>query len=579
MKLKSIIKYTAIFFSVFFISLPSVFTIKTTETSNWEANSVAVDSLGDVIVTGYIDDEGTLKFYTVKHSEEDGSILWKQKFGEYTYNDAKGVAVDSQDNVIVAGAVNSTGLLQGYDYCLVKYDTAGNELWHRKYNRKMYDTPLAVAVDSMDNIIVTGMAGRITFIPQLTIDLDFWTIKCDSNGNKLYENVYDVSELDTSFGVAIDSQDNVIIAGMANYSSNLSYYTIKYSSTLSKIWEKSFSSGIEDAGSAVAVDSEDNIIVTGGSSDGSSLNYSTIKYTPDGVLLSSWPQFYDSPNGGKDDARGVAIDLDDNIVVAGGSDGEWYIIKYDPDGAVIWEQMPDILGEARDVAVDESNNIIVTGYREVKSIKNFYTLKFNANGIILWGRVVSSADMVPPKIKDVNVSVPIIPEDTNNECQICPDTASFGEATNISVEITDASEIVSVTIDLTSLLGWSPTPLTNIPGTDTWYILVNAPEGTAIHGGTSYLPHVLVVTASDEYGNWNTTTVNMTVWQNGDVNGDGTVNLYDATYLAKWYFNQPGFEYVPLNVADVSGDCQVTLYDATYLAKWYFNQPGFEVRK
>ncbi|HEC76302.1 MAG TPA: hypothetical protein ENI33_03445 [Thermoplasmatales archaeon] len=28
----------------------------------------------------------------------------------------------------------------------------------------------------------------------------------------------------------------------------------------------------------------------------------------------------------------------------------------------------------------------------------------------------------------------------------------------------------------------------------------------------------------------------------GDVNGDGVINMFDVTYLAKHYFNQPGFE-------------------------------------
>ena len=159
---------------------------------------------------------------------------------------------------------------------------------------------------------------------------------------------------------------------------------------------------------------------------------------------------------------------------------------------------------------------------------------------------------------------------------LCPDNPNCSEVTNITVTITSTSSIASVTINL-SPLGWSPTvPLIRITGTDTWYILVNATAGTAVHNGTGYVPYALMINVTDEYGNWNTTTVNITVWRNGDMNGDGVITLYDATYLAKWYFNQQGFEYLPVNVADVSGDCIVTLYDATYLAKWYFNQPGFE---
>ena len=196
-----------------------------------------------------------------------------------------------------------------------------------------------------------------------------------------------------------------------------------------------------------------------------------------------------------------------------------------------------------------------------------------------WAKTIEYTFMTTgPKIT-VNLSLPIIPEDTNGNPMVCPDNPACSEVTNITLTITDPRIINSVTIDLSSL-GWPNNEhLTHIQGTNIWYILVNAAPGTAVHDGTRYVPHCLVINASDEYGNWNTTTINVTVWKNGDVNGDGVITLYDATYLAKWYFNQPGFEYLPENVADVSGDCQITLYDATYLAKWYFNQPGFEMLK
>ena len=180
-----------------------------------------------------------------------------------------------------------------------------------------------------------------------------------------------------------------------------------------------------------------------------------------------------------------------------------------------------------------------------------------------------------PHFTNVSCSLPIIPEGTADNDILCLDNSNCIEASNISVNIIDP--IVSATINLTAL-GWSSTvPLINIPGTDTWCVLVNATVGTAIHDGTGYIPHQLVITAINEHGKQNTTTVTVTVWKNGDVNCDGVVTLYDATYIAKSYFNTLGFEYLPENVADVSGDCQITLYDATYLAKWYFNQPGFEV--
>lgn|GEM_PF-4151872 len=184
-----------------------------------------------------------------------------------------------------------------------------------------------------------------------------------------------------------------------------------------------------------------------------------------------------------------------------------------------------------------------------------------------------------PQFSGINVSSTVIPEDTDGNPLLCPSNPSCSEVANISVNVSSENTILGVTINLMSL-GWSPvTPMTHSMGTDAWYVLVNATPGTALHDETGYVPHGLVITATDAYGNQNTTTVNITVWKNGDANEDGMITLYDATYIAKWYFNQPGFDYLPENVADVSGDCQITLYDATYLAKWNFNQPGFEVLK
>lgn len=363
--------------------LPHLDTRTVTDTDNCEANGVTVDSLGNVIVTGYIDKgENNTNFYTVKCTTDKGDVLWSREFDEHPYNDAKDVAVDSLDNVIVAGTVDGTGLLNVYDYCLVKYDRDGNELWYKTYGRKMYDTPLGVVVDSMDNIIVAGMSGRIDFTPQVIIDMDFWTIKCDSNGDMLYEDGHHVSDIDVAFDVAVDSRDNIIIVGITNSSDKLVYYTIKYSPTLSMMWEKVFSNGFEDAGSGVAIDSDDNIIVTGGSRDNSSVNYGTVKYTPDGSQVPSWPKFYDS--GGKDDARGVAVDCDDNIIVTGISSGEWCTIKYDKDGEMRWEKRPDIMGGARAVSVDQDNNVIIAGYKENRGMRKYCIAKYDTEGEVLW---------------------------------------------------------------------------------------------------------------------------------------------------------------------------------------------------
>ena len=112
---------------------------------------------------------------------------------------------------------------------------------------------------------------------------------------------------------------------------------------------------------------------------------------------------------------------------------------------------------------------------------------------------------------------------------------------NISLLISDESNITSVVIDLVNL-GGSVSFLNPIEGTNIWYITTTAHPGAAIHDGTHYLPLNLDVNVTDEWGNWNLTQINLYVWENGDVSGNGKVTLYDATYLAKWYLGIPGYE-------------------------------------
>ncbi len=190
---------------------------------------------------------------------------------------------------------------------------------------------------------------------------------------------------------------------------------------------------------------------------------------------------------------------------------------------------------------------------------------FNDNGIFF-----ITLDSYGPTIANIMLSPNVIPEDTDGDAT-CFGT-EFTEIMDIFCDVIDDSDIASVTVDLTSL-GGGLTEMINIIGTETWYVATNATEGSAIHNGTGYISLPVYINASDKYGNWNVSIALPTVWKNGDVNGGGSLTLYDCTYMAKNMLGFPGWLIPHKNVADVSGNCAFTLYDATYLAK---NILGFE---
>ena len=114
------------------------------------------------------------------------------------------------------------------DYLTIKYDSNGNAQWMKSYSGAGNDEAFGVAVDSQNNVIVTGHSYNAG-----TVD-DYLTIKYDSNGNVQWMKSYTGTSYDWAFGVAVDSQNNVIVTGVsynAAGTGNHDSSTIKYVET------------------------------------------------------------------------------------------------------------------------------------------------------------------------------------------------------------------------------------------------------------------------------------------------------------------------------------------------------------
>lgn len=64
-------------------------------------------------------------------------------------------------------------------------------------------------------------------------------------------------------------------------------------------------------------------------------------------------------------------------------------------------------------------------------------------------------------------------------------------------------------------------------------------------------------------------------YRNGDVNGDGEVDMFDAMYLAKYTIGQAGFGMIIEQTADVDGNGIIDIHDASRLAKCIIGIPGW----
>ncbi len=182
------------------------------------------------------------------------------------------------------------------------------------------------------------------------------------------------------------------------------FLLVKYiddGSTLTKAWQAT--GGSPWSAAAVAVDPLGNVIVavnTGRLTDfhGNGSDIRVLKYSPAGKL--TWVGMYDGPAHGLDYVKAMALDVHGNVIVSGSSFGyhtgrDYLTLKFRAgSGAVAWARRyagPSDFDEARDVTVDPSGNVYVTGQsRSVSSkpglsgLPGAVTISYTAGGKQRW---------------------------------------------------------------------------------------------------------------------------------------------------------------------------------------------------
>jgi uncharacterized delta-60 repeat protein len=288
---------------------------------------VTVDSSDNIYVTGTtnggIDNNtssGSDDIFLIKYNSS-GEKQWTQQLGTSSRDrvalDADeimdGVTVDSSDNIYVVGQTqggldNNTNS-GDWDFFLVKYNSSGTKQWTQQLGTSSKDVGNGVAVDSSDNIYVTGTTGGGLDNNTSFGSNDIFLVKYNSSGEKQWTQqlgghwytssgniVY--SHNDAGTGVTVDSSNNIYVTGVTSriIGGNTDYggvdiFLVKYNSSGVIQWAKQLGSSGHDYGQGVTVDSFNNIYVTGktdggldGNTNSGSLDVFLVKYNSDGVL-------------------------------------------------------------------------------------------------------------------------------------------------------------------------------------------------------------------------------------------------------------------------------------------------------
>lgn len=369
-----------------------------------KSNAIGIDDFGNVFITGSSNSAGvgTEDYLTIKYNSA-GSEEWTSRINGSggSVDIAYALVIDSSGSIIITGG--SVGSGSGYDYFTIKYSSAGDTLWTRRYNgpKNSKDIAYSIALDDSQNIFITGESEGLTGTHG--IFEDYATVKYNPAGDFQWAARYNgpAGDYDKANSICVDTEGNIYVTGVSDGGSSGSgdphfdYATIKYNSAGLTQWIRRYnSSNGEDEGVMVKADELGNIFVTGFSSDVSTFaDYATINYSADGDT--TWISRYNGPASNDDRASSLAVDNLGNVFVAGKSYGgsitnyDYTTIKYNSLGDSVWVNRynggaSDIDG-ASAVSVDKSGNVYVTGYStNISTAFDYATMKYNTDGDLSW---------------------------------------------------------------------------------------------------------------------------------------------------------------------------------------------------
>jgi len=248
--------------------------------ANDASNAIAIDATGNIYIAGYTDgnldgeiNAGSDDIFLIKYNSA-GVRQWTRLIGTVVSESAKGIAIDSSNNIYITGY--TAGNLDGQvssgnsDIFLIKYDSSGNRIWTKLLGSAGNDFGQGIVMDSSGAIYVAGYTDGNLDGQVNSGGTDLFISKFDSAGNVQWTRLLGTATSDDAYGIALDSAGNVYATGQTvgdlDGNINAGSYDIfitKYDSSGSKQWTRLAGTSAEDRGRAITVDGSGNIYITG----------------------------------------------------------------------------------------------------------------------------------------------------------------------------------------------------------------------------------------------------------------------------------------------------------------------------
>jgi len=312
--------------------------------SNAYVSGIAADAAGDIYLTGGywgVDIYGTdtLSYggktgnaFLVKY-DANGNVLWTRNsilLNTSTYSAwVNALCIDKSGYVYIGGYVNGSAVfgsdtVSGVGF-LAKYDSSGRPIWAKSFS----------PIESL----TTDVTGNVYIVFMYTADIE----KCDSSGHMIWFRTIPAPKGGYGEGnsVVTDNSGNVYFGGLFDrelilgkdtlHGDTLFYdaFITKYDTAGNEIWAKSGIGSYQCQCNSLATDNSGNIYMTGifqdsmyigsyGFASGPKGNVFLVKYTPNGNIIWAEDAVLKGSTGyDLADGYSVCVDKEQDVYLSG----------------------------------------------------------------------------------------------------------------------------------------------------------------------------------------------------------------------------------------------------------------------
>ncbi len=359
------------------------------------------DNSGNTYVTGIsfqigVAEDWRYDYATIKYNT-NGDSLWVRRYNSNGEDIAEEIGIDGQNNIYITG---SSYVRNRSEITTIKYDAEGNLLWGRSYYDSIYNPQLMVndmLVDVTGNVYLVCTYHGYSDISEI--------IKYNANGEIVWIGKYfrRPDDVNVLHSLDVDNYGNVYATGYTidSASNNVDLLIVKLNTNGSLEWVVRKDLTNEDIGYTVKTDNYGNVYIAGYSRlDNYNHDMKLLKYNSSGEQ--QWIKSYQGINDGTafyfyekkkmllpDNTGNVYLNF---MVHSNGiyNNNDIATAKFNSSGDLLWinkyncnnGEFPSF-EETKDMKIDRSNNIYVTGISRFDTTGNsFVILKYDSAGVL-----------------------------------------------------------------------------------------------------------------------------------------------------------------------------------------------------